>query len=140
MIEPNIALGVSGLVLFALGLLLGFAIPAFRSSRMGLSAHLTAAQTGTALIAIALFWQYCSVPDAWSGPLALALGASSYGLVFGITLAAISGASQALPMAGEGHAAPAWLERMVTGLVGASSLVMLGALLALCWFALVGLQ
>ena len=132
-------LGLSGLVLFAIGLLLGFAIPRFTNSRMGLSAHLTAAQTGPALIAIALFWKYCSVPDRWDWLLAIALAASAYALVAGIAVAAVTGASSALPMAGKGYTASLWQERAVTGIVGLSSLVMVLAVIALCWFALSGL-
>ena len=131
-----LALGISGLLLFAVGLILGFAIPAFRNARMALSAHLTAVQTGTALIAIALFWRYCAVPAAWDAPIAVTLGASSYLLVAGIALAGASGASNALPMAGKGFHASALQERLVGVLVGASSVAMLASLLALCWFAL----
>ena len=134
--EVPIALGISGLLLFAVGLILGFAIPAFRNSRMALSAHLTAVQTGTALIAIALFWQYCGVPEAWDAPIAITLGVSSYLLVAGIALAGASGASSALPIAGKGFQASALLERVVTLLVGASSVAMFAAIAAVCWFAL----
>ena len=129
-------LGTSGLLLFAAGLLLGFVIPRFRNPRMGLSAHLTAAQTGPALIAIALFWQYCSVPAAWDWPLATVLALSSYALVAGITLAAATGASNALPMAGKGHTATASQEAGVSLIVIASSLAMAFSVVALCWFAL----
>ena len=139
MTDTSLMLGLSGLLLFAIGLLLGFAIPLFRNTRMALSAHLTAAQTGPTLIAIALFWQYCAVPTAWEGPLALALGASSYNLVFGIALAALTGASNALPMAGKGYRASAFAERVVTVLVGGSSIIMMAAIGCLCWFASLGL-
>ena len=134
--EVAIALGIAGLLLFALGLILGFAIPAFRNSRMALSAHLTAVQMGTALIAIALFWQHCGVPEAWDAPIAITLGLSSYILVAGIALAGASGASKALPIAGKGFEASALLERLVTILVGASSVAMFAAIAALCWFAI----
>ena len=134
--EVPIALGIAGLLLFALGLILGFAIPAFRNSRMALSAHLTAVQTGTALIAIALFWQYCGVPEAWDAPIAITLGISSYLLVAGIALAGASGASSALPIAGKGFRASPLLERLVTLLVGASSVALFAAIAALCWFAI----
>ena len=55
MTATAILLGKAGFVLFALGLLIGIAIPKLRNPRMGLSAHLTAVQTGPTLIAIALF-------------------------------------------------------------------------------------
>ena len=134
--QVPIALGIAGLLLFALGLVLGFAIPVFRNSRMALSAHLTAVQTGTALIAIALFWQYCRVPESWDAPIAITLGASSYILVVGIALAGANGASNALPIAGKGFQGSVLQERLVGILVGSSSVAMLAAIMALCWFAL----
>ena len=134
--EIPITLGIAGLLLFAVGLVLGFAIPAFRNSRMALSAHLTAVQTGTALIAIALFWQYCGIPEAWDALIAITLGVSSYLLVAGIALAGASGASSALPIAGKEFRASALLERLVGVLVGASSVAMFAAMVALCWFAI----
>ncbi|MEW4448205.1 hypothetical protein [Qipengyuania sp. JC766] len=129
-------LGTSGLLLFAIGLVLGFAIPLLRNSRMGLSAHLTAVQTGPALVAIGLFWRYCSVPPAWDWPLAVVLAGSSYILVCGIGLAAATGASEALPIAGKGHRGTRMQERLVSVLVVGSSLAMLGAIIPVCWFAL----
>ena len=47
-------LSFMGALLFLLGLLTGFGIPAFRSPRIGLSAHLDAIQSGLALIAFGL--------------------------------------------------------------------------------------
>ena len=134
--QAELTLGVAGLLLFAIGLVLGLALPAFRNARMALSAHLTAVQTGPALIAIALFWQYCGVPAGWDWPLAVTLAASSYGLVAGIALAGATGASKMLPMAGKGYHGSALQEVMVSVIVGGSSAAMLGAILALCWFAI----
>jgi len=130
-----IVLGKAGFVLFTLGLLIGIAIPAVRNSRMGLSAHLTAVQTGTALIAFALFWQYLAVPDSWSSPLILGLIASSYLLVSGILLAAIFPASDALPMAGKGYRGTPSQERIVSIVVKGSSVIMALDCLAITWFA-----
>lgn len=51
-----IFLAKAGLWLFLAGLLIGAAIPKFTSPRLALSAHLTAVQSGTALLAIGWFW------------------------------------------------------------------------------------
>lgn len=136
MTSAALTLGLSGLVLFATGLLIGFAVPRFSNSRMGLSAHLTAVQTGPALIAVALFWQHCSVPLSWEWPVALTLMLSSYVLFLAIGVAAVTGASSALPMAGTGYSASKGMERLVTAMVGSSALAMAAATLALCWFAI----
>ncbi len=131
-----ILLGTAGFVLFTLGLLIGFAIPLMRNSRMGLSAHLTAAQTGPALIAFALFWNYFSVPESWTPHVVYALIASSSLLVLGIALAAVFGASEALPIAGKGYRANKTKEFLVSSLVKGSSVVMALACITICYFAL----
>src|SRR5690242_21800078 len=91
----------TGVLLFALGLLTGFAIPAFRASRLGLSAHLTGVQSGTFLIAAGLLWPKL-VLGFWSVPLAHALWISLYAIWLSLVLAATFGAGQGLPIAGQG--------------------------------------
>ncbi len=132
----TIQLGVAGFLLFLVGLLIGFAIPAVRNPRMGLSAHLTAAQTGPALIAISVFWGYLSVPANLAPILVYALIGSSYLLVLGIALASIFGASEALPIAGGKHRAGKLQETVVSLLVKGSSVVMALACLTIAYFTL----
>ena len=91
----------AGVLLFLLGLLTGFAIPAFRASRLGLSAHLTGVQSGTFLIAAGLLWPKL-VLGFWSVPLAHALWISLYAIWLSLVLAATFGAGQGLPIAGQG--------------------------------------
>ncbi len=136
MSAPLVTLGIGGFVLFTLGLLVGIFISMLRNSRMGLSAHLTAVQTGPALIVFALFWQYFSIPDVWTPWLSYALLISAYVLAAGILLAAFFGASDALPMAGEGFSASRMQEMLVSFMVRGSSLVMLAACVIICYFAL----
>ena len=131
-----ILLGKTGFLLFTLGLVIGLAIPKLRNPRMGLSAHLTAVQTGPALIAAALFWPYLAVPIGWAPTLIYALVASSYLLVLGITLAAAFGASEALPIAGKGFTASPVRERLVSLLVKGSSIIVILAAAAICFFSL----
>lgn len=135
MSQLAIGLGKAGVLLFALGLLIGFVIGRLRNPRLGLSAHLTAVQTGAMLIALALFWQYLDVPGQWEVLLVYAIIGSSYVLTIGILLSGIFGASQALPIAGAGQSATKAREASVTVLVFGSSLVMAFAYLAICWFA-----
>ncbi|MGH7735765.1 MAG: hydrogenase, partial [Gemmatimonadales bacterium] len=61
---------LAGLVLFMLGLLAGFVIPRMRSPRLGLSAHLTAVQGGSFLIAVGLMWPKLALGEAMSRVLA----------------------------------------------------------------------
>lgn len=89
-------------VLFLFGLLNGFAIPRLRSPRLGLSAHLTAVQSGMFLVVMGLLWPRID-PGSWSGALALLLIGGAFLLWLGILLSAILGTGEALPIAGQGH-------------------------------------
>jgi (hydroxyamino)benzene mutase len=136
--DLTIFLGQAGFVLFTLGLFIGVAIPKLRNSRMGLSAHLTAVQTGPALIAFALFWEHLAVPAAWAPILIYSLLASSFILVAGILLAAIYGASEALPIAGGDFKASQARERTVSLLVKGSSVLMALSCAIICYFSIAG--
>jgi (hydroxyamino)benzene mutase len=130
-----IMLGKAGFVMFTTGLLIGAIVSKFRNPRMGLSAHLTAVQTGPALIAFALFWSYLGVPADWAPLIATSLAGSSALLVTGLTLAAITGASRVLPIAGHGFSASKANEAGVAIIVLGSSVWMLITCLAICGFA-----
>jgi (hydroxyamino)benzene mutase len=137
---PDVAIMLlkAGFALFTIGLLLGAVTSRLRNPRMGLSAHLTAVQGGTALLVFGLSWRYFSIAPWADGPIALSLAISIYLLVSGLVLAALTGASRALPIAGQGfHATPA-KELAVSILTIGSSVWMLLACLAVCWFALLG--
>jgi (hydroxyamino)benzene mutase len=126
----------TGFALFTVGLMLGAIISRFRNPRMGLSAHLSAIQGGLALSVFGLAWQYFGIPPSAGVPIAFSLIISTYLLISGLVLAASTGASRALPIAGQGyHATPA-MELAVSILTIGSSVWMLLACLAICWFAL----
>ena len=61
---PNMqtALFKLGLVLFLLGLLTGFAIPALKNPRMALSSHLEAVLNGMFLVLLGLLWRTSACP------------------------------------------------------------------------------
>ncbi|WP_375289560.1 hypothetical protein [Qipengyuania sp.] len=122
------ALAVTGALLFLAGLVQGGAISAFTNPRMALSAHLDAVQSGMALMIAGLFWGYCTF-DAKSEAVARwALATGMVGLWLGLTLAALTGASQVLPLAGAGFAAAPLAEMVTAALVLLSS-----AALAIGW-------
>ena len=93
----------AGALLFVIGLFGGVMIPAFKNRRMGLSAHLAAVQSGTAVIVFGLIWSLVDLSPALSSFAKWSLIAGNYLIWFGIVLAAITGASKALPIAGEGY-------------------------------------
>lgn len=115
------ALIVAGAVLFLLGLFQGAAVQSFANPRMALSAHLTAVQSGMALMIVGIVWPASSLRASVEGIARFALLIGIFGLWAGLTLSAVTGASQALPIAGAGHSAGATIEQLVSVLVIASS-------------------
>ena len=112
----------SGVLLFFLGLLTGFAIPAARSPRIGLSAHLTGVQSGTFLIAVGSLWPKLDL-GSWSAPVGHALWLSLYAIWLSLLLAALFGAGRGLPMAGQGMTTTKGKQAIVSVLLIGGSLV-----------------
>jgi len=123
----------SGAVLFLLGLLQGLAIPFFENSRMGLSAHLAAVQSGMALMIFGIIWAMLTLKPVHLRMAYYASIASMYLIWIAITLAAVTGASNSLPIAGEGYSAAAAYELATDILlyVGVAAGLVSGALIVL---------
>jgi hydroxylaminobenzene mutase len=121
----------TGVLLFALGLATGFAIPAFRSSRIGLSAHLTGVQSGTFLIALGLMWSKIALWPSVSNLIGHAIWISLYTIYGSLVLAAAFGAGRDLPIAGGGFSTTRAKQISVTALMGSGSLAVLAAIAAL---------
>lgn len=121
----ELLLGKAGFVIFTIGLAIGAAIPRFQNPRMGLSAHTTAVQIGTALIAIGLFWPHFGIAEWAAMTLAITLVTSFAILILALVLAASFGASEALPIAGVGFSSTKARERIVSILTIGSSISML---------------
>lgn len=92
----------SGALLFLLGLLEGVAIPYFTNSRMGLSAHLAAVQSGMALMVFGAVWAHVQLSEKLLAVAAWGSIFSMYVVWIGLTLAGILGTSKATPIAGAG--------------------------------------
>jgi len=120
----------TGVLLFALGLATGFAIPAFRSSRIGLSAHLTGVQSGTFLIALGLMWPKIALWPSMSNLIGHAIWISLYMIYGSLVLAAAFGAGRDLPIAGGGISTTRAKQVTVTALMGSGSLAVLAAVAA----------
>ena len=95
-----------GLVLFVIGLLTGFAIPALKNPRMGLTSHLEGVLNGMFLALLGLLWPHVHLPHAW-GVIAVALIVySAFANWLGTLLAAVWGAGRKLaPIAAGDHEA-----------------------------------
>jgi hydroxylaminobenzene mutase len=114
--KPTVAarrLKFHGMLLFLVGLLTGFAIPAIVNPRMGVSAHLEGVMNGIFLIGLGLMWK-----DIRLGPRALA--ATFWLALYGAwanwiatALSAAWGTSGLTPLAGAGHTGTPWQEQVV---------------------------
>lgn len=121
----------AGVLLFLLGLLTGFAIPAFRSSRIGLSAHLTGLQSGTFLVALGLMWPKIALWPSMTNLIGHAIWISLYTIYSSLVLAAAFGAGRDLPIAGGGISTTRGKQIAVTALMGSGSLAVLAAIATL---------
>lgn len=126
------SLVVAGALLFLLGLVQGGGVSMFANPRMALSAHLTAVQSGTALMIVGII-----LPMAVWSPFVQRLSLRTmvggfYGLWLGISLAAMTGASETLAIAGRGYGANRAIEAAVSVLViGSSGFLTVGWLIFL---------
>ncbi len=111
----------TGVLLFAIGLVGGFAIPVLKSPRIGLSAHTAAIQSGLALIALAWVGGRLTLSDGWAAAIAHTAWLSLYVLWLGLMVGAYFGTGRTLPIAGAGHVGEPWQERLALLLIGASS-------------------
>lgn len=127
-----------GLFLFLLGLLSGFAVPALRNPRMGLSAHLEAVMNGILLAVLGLAWQRFTL-SAQARVTLFWLALYGTYVNWGSTLlAAIFGTSRSTPIAGAGFSGRTWQENLVDfGLISLSVAIVAACLLAL-WGARIG--
>jgi (hydroxyamino)benzene mutase len=126
-------LSFMGALLFLLGLLTGFGIPAFRSPRIGLSAHLAAIESGLGLIAFGLLLLHLRISIGWASLIAHTMWISLYVLWTGLVVGAAYGTGRSLPIAGAGLAAKPWQENTARTLISVGSLgsaVAIGTLLA----------
>lgn len=122
----SIILG-SGLLLFVIGLLNGVVISKTKSPRLSLSAHLTAVQSGTFLIAIAWAWPVFAMGPSLSMLIAYGLSGALHVLWAAFFLAGLWGAGHGLAIAGQGLETTAIRQAIVTALLGAGVLGTLSA-------------
>lgn len=124
-----------GLLLFLLGLVTGFAIPAFLNPRAGLAAHLEGVMNGTFLIALGAAWGELHLPArAARATYGLALF-GTYANWFATGLGAVLGTSKFTPIAGAGFTGAALAENLVGALLVSVGLAMVACLSLAVWGA-----
>lgn len=112
-----------GLVLFLLGLLTGFAVPALQNPRMGLSSHLEGVLNGIFLVLLGLLWPHIHLPYAWGVAAVVLVAYGAYANWLTTLLAAAWGAGHRnMPIAATDHVASAPKEFVVRFLLVSLSL------------------
>ncbi|WP_033924279.1 hypothetical protein [Sphingomonas sp. 35-24ZXX] len=118
---------VAGALLFLLGLLQGAFVQSFLNPRMALSAHLTAVQSGMAMMIAGALWTSADLRPTFSNIARWAIVIGMFGLWAGLTASAMTGASNNLPIAGAGHSAAQPTENVVSiAVLGGSVLMTIG--------------
>ncbi|KZN28688.1 hydrogenase [Pseudoalteromonas luteoviolacea S2607] len=126
---------VIGIVFFLAGLIQGALIPTVKNARMALSGHLTAVQCAMALAIFGVIWSLVELPLSLEVFVAYGCALGFILIWLGITIASVTGASKALPIAGAGFSASDISEFMVKVMVRTGSLLSL----ATCALLAVGL-
>ncbi|MBE0368418.1 hydrogenase [Pseudoalteromonas aurantia] len=114
-----------GVVFFLVGLIQGALIPAVKNSRMALSGHMTAVQCGMALAIFGVIWSLVVLPLFLEVFVAYGCALGFTLIWLGITVASVTGASKALPIAGAGFSATVTTEFTVKIMVRSGSLLSL---------------
>jgi (hydroxyamino)benzene mutase len=103
-----------GLALFLLGLVTGFAVPALRNSRMGLSSHLEGVLNGMFLALLGLAWPHVHLSHSWALTAVVLIVYSAYANWLATLLAAAWGAGRKFaPIAAGDHKASGIKESVV---------------------------
>lgn len=92
-----------GVLLFLLGLLVGFAIPTFANPRMGLTSHMQGILNGIFLIVLGLVWSRLSLPPTASKGLFWLAVYGTFANWAVTLLAAFWGAGTSMPIAALGN-------------------------------------
>jgi (hydroxyamino)benzene mutase len=118
---------VAGALLFLIGLLQGAVVQSFLNPRMALSAHLTAVQSGMAMMIVGALWASADLRPTLSNLARWTIVIGMFGLWAGLTASAATGASKNLPIAGAGHSAALVIENLVSiAVLGGSVLMTIG--------------
>jgi (hydroxyamino)benzene mutase len=123
-----------GILLFFLGLAVGFFIPIMANPRMGLSTHLEGVMNGIFLVVLGLIWNRLKLNYKW---LRINFWLATYGTFanfLAVLIAAITGSGKMMPLAGGKEGSPVQ-EIIISFLLITISLVML----AVCLIVLKGL-
>jgi len=125
-----------GFLLFFLGLVTGFAVPAMTNPRAGLAGHLEALMNGMFLVVVGIAWTRLRVSARAGRLVGWLLLFGAYANWASTTASGILGSSKGTPIAGAGFQAGPVVENAIFGtlvLVGLSMTVACGVLVTRAW-------
>jgi hydroxylaminobenzene mutase len=122
-----------GVLLFFLSLVEGLFVYGMRNPRMGVAAHTGGLVSGLFIAIVGLAWSELRLSDRWHVATYWLTLVGAYGGTLFLLVAALLGTSAATPIAGAGHAAPAWQESLVTVGLSATGVAILVACVLLLW-------
>jgi (hydroxyamino)benzene mutase len=125
-----------GILLFLLGLLVGLAVPAFTNPRMGLAAHLEGVMNGLFLVALGLVWPKVTLSARLQSVTFWLAVYGTFANIAANVLAAIWGAGEMLPIAGQGRVGGPGQEAVIRAMLVSLAL----ADVAVCVLVLTGLR
>jgi hydroxylaminobenzene mutase len=103
-----------GVLLFLLGLIVGFIEQKFTNPRMGLAAHLEGLMNGTFLIALGAIWTEITLPARLKATAYWGALYGTYGNWVITSFAAVFGTAAMTPITASGHRGLPWQEHVVT--------------------------
>jgi (hydroxyamino)benzene mutase len=123
-----------GILLFLLGLIMGFFIPLMTNPRMGLTAHLEGVMNGMFIVIIGIIWSKIIVNERWLTFTFWLTIYSSFANFLAVTIAAITGAGKMLPIAGGQEGTP-----IIEGIISFLLISLALAIIFACVVVLIGL-
>jgi hydroxylaminobenzene mutase len=122
-----------GMLLFLLGLLVGFAVPALANPRMGLASHLEGVLNGMFLVVLGLVWPRLVLGRRAAAALYAVALYGTFANWATTLLAAFWGAGTRMPLAAGAHRGTAAQERVVEVLLVTLSLAIVAACVLVLW-------
>jgi len=124
----------AGALLFLLGLLVGFAVPALANPRMGLSSHLEGVMNGMLLLVLGVVWERLRLgPRAHQIGVTLALFGTYTNWATTLLAAALGAGGKTMPLAAEGFTGSTAEEAVIAAGLVSLSLAMLAVTGLVLW-------
>jgi (hydroxyamino)benzene mutase len=122
-----------GVLLFLLGLIVGFVEQKFANPRMGLAAHLEGLMNGIFLIALGAIWTEIKLTVRLKALTYWGVLYGTYGNWVITSLAAVFGTAAMTPITAEGHRGLPWQELVVTFGFASVGIAILVAVTVVLW-------